>query len=504
MQAVEWSIDDVDNGAGFLWADFALIVSKNRAAFGCSATHEKRYVTNVLGSETFQRRYENFTERLKVKHPEVKLHLDAEHLKGDLLVFALFIRCCNGPVSDSIIVVDALRDAFVGHGDYRPVFELFEDALAAGAVTTPAEQAAIGVTPETNSQCLRDLQTGLEAALKRLDETGLAVDTLQANYGTMQTNVGTLQTNYGTIQTNVGTLQTNFGTIQTNVGTIQTSVNTMQTNVNTIQTNVGTLHASVDTLQADIEVLQLSAIPESNRLYVCGFVDQHFNIEKDFPQLLRLEVLGIFGSLVCQSLGEQGLRHTVAKEPRGDGSFRNVYDNQIHLQTFEECRALLPGAVKEAAVRKSTRALPQASHVPDPFNMDVGQPEQRPYRSPQALFDWEMGRLTPEQQRYLFRDFGDKKLAEAATERARMIVLENRRKSVWFIFHGLFQVEMRMAANQGQVVNSADVAARVFKEACDTYEQNRQKKADKESAKEARRASASTASGSRKRSRVQD
>jgi hypothetical protein len=454
-----------------------MIVSRSPEAFGCSARNEKRYVTTVLGSETFQRRYQNFVERLKVKHPEAKLHLDAEHLKGDLLAFALFVRCCNGPVSDSIIVEDALRDAFVGHGDFRPVLELFEDALAAGAVTTPEEQAAIGVTSETNNQCLRDLQAGLEAALKRLDETGLVVDTLQTNVGTMQTNVGTLQTNVDTMRTNVGTLQTNVGTMQTNVGT----------------------------LRADVEFLQLSAIPEINRLYVCGFVDQCFDIERDFPQLPRLEVLGIFGSLVCKSLGQQGLRNTVAKEPRGDGGYRNVYDNRIHFQTFEECRALLPEAVmREAAIRRSSRSLAQSSHDQDPFNVDNGQPEQRPYRSLQAIFDWEMGRLTPEQHQHLFRDFGDKKLTEAATERDRALVLLDRRKSVWFIFNRLFQAEMSVAANQGHAVDSATVAARIFKEACETYEQNRQKKADKESAKEARRAlrTTSTASGSRKRPHV--
>lgn len=188
-----------------------------------------------------------------------------------------------------------IRDAFVGHGDFRPVLELFKDALAAGALTAPVEQAAVGVTQETNSECLRELQAGLAQALKRLDETGSTLNTVQSD---------------------------------------------------------------VRTLQTDLGVLQLSAIPESHRLYVCGFADQHFNIETDFPQLTRLEVLGIYGSLICRSLGRQGLRNSVAKEPRGDGSFRNVYDDRVHLSTFEDCRALLPAAVAEEVARRSIRLSP--------------------------------------------------------------------------------------------------------------------------------------------------
>ena len=403
LQAIEWVVINETNGSGFLQADFALIVSKNLDAFGVSARNEKRYVANVLGSETFQRRYRNFVERLQSKNPEARVHLDAENLKGDLLAFALFIRCCNGPVSDSIIVEDALRDAFVGHGDFRPVLELFEDALAAGALTTPIEQAAVGVTPETNSECLRELQAGLAQALKRLDET-------------------------------------------------DTTVNTMQSDVRTLQTDLG--------------VLQLSAIPESHRLYVCGFADQHFNIETDFPQLTRLEVLGIYGSLICRSLGQQGLRNSVAKEPRGDGSFRNVYDDRVHLSTFEDCRALLPAAVAEEVARRSIRL------------------------SPQALFDREMDRLTLDQRQHLFRDIrGSKsqKLSEATTDRDRELVLLDRRKSVWFIFSRLFQADMNVAANHGHVADAAEVASRVFKEACEQYEDSRLKKAQKESAQAPRR-----------------
>jgi hypothetical protein len=142
-KALEWVLVSAETGYGYLQADFPMIISKNLEAFDCSQKNEKRYVQNVLASATFQRRSALFLQRLRAKDPTVIVRLDAENLKGDLLAFALFARCCRGPVSDSIIVADALRDAFVGLGDFCPVLELLNDTLAACADSSalPSQEA---------------------------------------------------------------------------------------------------------------------------------------------------------------------------------------------------------------------------------------------------------------------------------------------------------------------------------------------------------------------------
>lgn len=61
--------------------------------------------------------------------------------------------------------------------------------------------------------------------------------------------------------------------------------------------------------------------------------------------LSRLEVCKIFGGLVSFVLGQKGLRNTVAREETEYG-YRNVYDNRVHRETFEEClQTLLPQAL---------------------------------------------------------------------------------------------------------------------------------------------------------------
>jgi hypothetical protein len=85
-----------------------------------------------------------------------------------------------------------------------------------------------------------------------------------------------------------------------------------------------------------------TSIPEPNRLYVCACVDRHFLYES--TELPRITILRLFEGLVTKLLSEKGFRETIGKEETSNGSLkhRNVYDDRIHLEAFQECFRTLP------------------------------------------------------------------------------------------------------------------------------------------------------------------
>jgi hypothetical protein len=213
-----------------------------------------------------------------------------------------------------------------------------------------------------------------------------------------------------------------------------------------------------------ISELQQHSIPPTNRLYICGYLDER--VDYDQFSIDRLAVLKIFGSLVCEKLGAEGIRDTVATEPT-DYGHRNVYDNRKHLSAFEHCLPLLPTAIE---LRFSNVTM-------------------------QEFFNAAMNK---EDKMQLLRDIGQPDLANATTDKERATVIVNRSQSLFFVFRKAVQVHCEMHSipfGSRMILTDWD---KLFTEAKITYNSQREAKVTKAAAKAAAKAEKAAAKAAAK------
>jgi hypothetical protein len=229
-------------------------------------------------------------------------------------------------------------------------------------------------------------------------------------------------------------------------------------------------------VKTDVDILKTNIIPAPNRIYVCGYIDTHFDYSS--TELPRLRVLCLFGGLVSRLLGEKGLRETIgSEETSGPWKKRNVYDDRVHLESFHECLATL------------------SAHCATELEK-LGE-ETCFHRSHRNLYDSALGEVDKDE---LFKDMTDTKLADAGDDRdERERVFIEREKGLWYIFKTELEVKERAS---GGTAATEDLAGEAFEKAVALYTQRRLDKKNKETEKKKQKAAKAVAKAVAKASAV--
>lgn len=159
-------------------------------------------------------------------------------------------------------------------------------------------------------------------------------------------------------------------------------------------------------------LLKKNVIPAPNRLYVCAYMDVHFDYTS--TKVPRQQVLRAFDTLVSQVLGEKGLLETVRSEKTAFG-YRNVYDKRIHAECFDDCLQNRFAERLELELVKHRREKAKEQSV-----------------ILRHFFDH---RVEQENYEELFKDISDTKLSDAGDNmKERERVLNSRKNALWFVF----------------------------------------------------------------------
>ena len=249
--------------------------------------------------------------------------------------------------------------------------------------------------------------------------------------------------------------------------TQQEALETLRKQVDSIEEQMCEVQMAVEGLDDDLEFLKTQIIPAPHRLYIGAYVDKHFDYST--TKLPRDEVLKAFGSLVTQAINEKGMRATL-----GHDGQRNIYDDRIHLDFFDDCLAnKFENKLAEELVRfEAAAARERNAHARIFFEKAVDR----------------------EDEAELFKDMTDSKLSDAGddpVERAR--VLHDRRRSFCFVFKR--ELSVRDKASCGYTLEE------VYQQAKKTYIQQRLDKKEKEEQKKRRREEKNAAAAAKKKAR---